>query len=107
MHGGDEARHSQNSAFGRQTSTSIDRQESTVCEKETTRLAIWKMITIMKARETAIHEPGVDKLHEGFTYEKLLNMQRRDEADQHQAEATGERTRFSHSIDRALRPSID
>ena len=41
------------------------------------------------AVETVIHEPGVDELHGGFTYEELLNMQRRDEADQHQAEATG------------------
>ncbi|KAF3525508.1 hypothetical protein F2Q69_00047554 [Brassica cretica] len=59
------------------------------------------------AVETTIHEPGVDELHQGFTYEELLNMQRRDEADQHQAEATRERTHFSHSIDRAIRPSID
>ncbi|KAF2605869.1 hypothetical protein F2Q68_00044037 [Brassica cretica] len=34
-------------------------------------------------------------------------MQRRDEADQHQAEATRERTHFSHCIDRAICPSID
>ena len=34
-------------------------------------------------------------------------MQRRDEADQQRAEATGERTRLSHLIDRANRPSID
>ncbi|KAF3508141.1 hypothetical protein F2Q69_00006941 [Brassica cretica] len=56
--------------------------ESTVCEKETTRLRVGQMITITKAMQ-------------------------RDEADQHQAEVTGERTRFSHSIDRAIRPSID
>ncbi|KAF3592297.1 hypothetical protein DY000_02021524 [Brassica cretica] len=31
------------------------------------------------AVETAIHEPGADEPHEGFTYEELLNMQRRDE----------------------------
>ncbi|KAF2550665.1 hypothetical protein F2Q68_00034293 [Brassica cretica] len=34
-------------------------------------------------------------------------MQRRDETDQQRAEATGERTRFIHPIDRANRPSID
>ncbi|KAF2534844.1 hypothetical protein F2Q70_00029680 [Brassica cretica] len=34
-------------------------------------------------------------------------MQRRDEADQQQVEATREKTRFSHSIDKAIRPSID
>ncbi|KAF3509145.1 hypothetical protein F2Q69_00005818 [Brassica cretica] len=59
------------------------------------------------AVETKFHEPEADELHKGFTYEELLNMQRRDEADQHQAEATGERTRFSQSIDRATRLSID
>ncbi|KAF3568253.1 hypothetical protein DY000_02014930 [Brassica cretica] len=59
------------------------------------------------AVETAIHEPGVYELHESFTYKKLLNMQRHDEADQHQAETTGKRTCFSHSIDRAIHPSID
>ncbi|KAF3585816.1 hypothetical protein F2Q69_00029385 [Brassica cretica] len=59
------------------------------------------------AVETTIHEPGADELHEGFTYEELLKMQRRDETDQQRAEATGKRTRFSHSIDRANRPSID
>ncbi|KAF2589798.1 hypothetical protein F2Q70_00038542 [Brassica cretica] len=59
------------------------------------------------AVETAIHEPGADEPHEGFTYEELLNMQRYDEADQHQLEATGERTRFSHSIYRTNHMSID
>ncbi|KAF2556227.1 hypothetical protein F2Q68_00015613 [Brassica cretica] len=34
------------------------------------------------AVETAVRDPGADELHEGFTYEELLNMQRRDEADQ-------------------------
>ena len=51
------------------------------------------------AVETSIHEPGADKIHEGFTYEELINMQRRDEEEQHRAEASG--TRFSHPIDRA------
>ncbi|KAF2560900.1 hypothetical protein F2Q70_00016825 [Brassica cretica] len=51
------------------------------------------------AVETKINEPRADELHEGFTHVELLNMQRRDEADQHQAEATRERTRFNHSID--------
>ncbi|KAF3589846.1 hypothetical protein F2Q69_00029535 [Brassica cretica] len=36
--------------------------------------------------ETTIYEPGADELHEGFTYEELLNMQRRDETAQHQSE---------------------
>ncbi|KAF3610718.1 hypothetical protein DY000_02048578 [Brassica cretica] len=58
------------------------------------------------AVETTIHEPGVDEPHEGFTYEELLNMQRRDKADQQQAEAT-ERTPLSHPIDITNRPSID
>ena len=34
-------------------------------------------------------------------------MQRRDETDQILAEAAWERTRFSHSINRAILPSID
>ncbi|KAF3574790.1 hypothetical protein F2Q69_00060293 [Brassica cretica] len=59
------------------------------------------------AVETEIHEPGVDEPYEGFTYEELLNMQRRDEAEQYQSESTQERTCFSHPIDRANRPSID
>ncbi|KAF3597250.1 hypothetical protein DY000_02022495 [Brassica cretica] len=50
---------------------------------------------------------GEDELHEGFTYEEFLNMQRRDETDQHQGEAAWGRTRPSHPIDRASRPSID
>ncbi|KAF2561263.1 hypothetical protein F2Q70_00017046 [Brassica cretica] len=58
------------------------------------------------AVETAIHEPRADE-PQGFTYEELLNMQRRDEVEQYLAEATGERTRFSHPIDRTNRPSID
>ncbi|KAF2574513.1 hypothetical protein F2Q70_00004204 [Brassica cretica] len=59
------------------------------------------------AVETAVHELGADELHEGFTYEELLNMQRRDEPDQHRAEACGERTSFSHSFEKANRPSIN
>ena len=35
------------------------------------------------AVETTIYESGADELHEGFTYEELLNMQRRNETDQH------------------------
>ncbi|KAF3570230.1 hypothetical protein F2Q69_00058710 [Brassica cretica] len=59
------------------------------------------------AVETAYRDQGADELHEGFTYEELLNMQRRDETDQNRAEAAWGRTRFSHPIDRAIRPSID
>ncbi|KAF3536994.1 hypothetical protein F2Q69_00022713 [Brassica cretica] len=59
------------------------------------------------AVEIAIYAPGEDKLQDGFTDEELLNMQRRDETYQIRAEAAWERTRFSHPIDRAIRPSID
>ncbi|KAF3570723.1 hypothetical protein F2Q69_00059020 [Brassica cretica] len=58
-------------------------------------------------------DTGVDRVREGdysigsITYEELPNMQRHDEVDQHQAETTEERTRFSHFIDRTIRPSID
>ena len=33
------------------------------------------------AVETAYRDQGAGELHEGFTYEELLNMQRRDETD--------------------------
>ncbi|KAF3603805.1 hypothetical protein F2Q69_00036166 [Brassica cretica] len=59
------------------------------------------------AVETSIYAPGEDKLQDGFTDEELLNMQRRDETDQIRAEGAWERTRFSHPIDRTIRPSID
>ncbi|KAF3538566.1 hypothetical protein F2Q69_00023563 [Brassica cretica] len=59
------------------------------------------------AVETATYATGADKLHEGFTDEELLNMQIRYETDQHQSETSWGRTRTSHPIDRAIRPSID
>ncbi|KAF3507503.1 hypothetical protein F2Q69_00007154 [Brassica cretica] len=59
------------------------------------------------AVETTVHEPGADEIHEGFIYEEVLNMQRRDETDQHQEETCWERTRFSHPCSRVNRPSID
>ncbi|KAF3530450.1 hypothetical protein DY000_02041626 [Brassica cretica] len=59
------------------------------------------------AVETTMYEPGAYELHEGFTYEELLNMQRRDETDQHRLEAAWGRTQSSHPIDRASRPSIN
>ncbi|KAF3559671.1 hypothetical protein F2Q69_00013861 [Brassica cretica] len=59
------------------------------------------------AVETSIYEPEADELHEGFTYEELLNMQRRNETDQHRSENAWGRTRYTHPIDRAHHPSID
>ncbi|KAF3600916.1 hypothetical protein F2Q69_00037119 [Brassica cretica] len=59
------------------------------------------------AVETTMYVPCAYELHEGFTYEELLNMQRRDETDQHRLEAAWGRTQSSHSIDRASRPSIN
>ncbi|KAF3542570.1 hypothetical protein DY000_02006503 [Brassica cretica] len=59
------------------------------------------------AVETAYRDQGADELHEGFTYEELLNIQRRDETDQNRAEAACGRTHFSHPIDRAIHPSIN
>ncbi|KAF3584202.1 hypothetical protein F2Q69_00030865 [Brassica cretica] len=55
------------------------------------------------AVETVVY--GEDELHEGFTYEELLNMQRRDETDQ--GDATWGRTRPINLIGRARRPSIN
>ncbi|KAF2570236.1 hypothetical protein F2Q70_00004217 [Brassica cretica] len=59
------------------------------------------------AVEIAYRDHRTDELYEDFTYEELLNMQRRDEADKKRAEAAWERTHFSHPIDRAIPPSID
>ncbi|KAF3538840.1 hypothetical protein F2Q69_00022999 [Brassica cretica] len=59
------------------------------------------------AVDTTYRDQGDDELHEGFTYEELLNMQRRDETDQNREEDAWERTRFSHPIDRDILPSID
>ena len=59
------------------------------------------------AVETEINEPRADELHEGFTYKELLNMQRCDEADQHQAEATVERTCSNILSTELFAPSID
>ncbi|KAF2591920.1 hypothetical protein F2Q70_00038508 [Brassica cretica] len=59
------------------------------------------------AIEMAIPEPGADELHEGFTYEELLNMQRRDETDSLLAEACGKGTRFSRITEAGRRAAID
>ncbi|KAF3582512.1 hypothetical protein DY000_02029968 [Brassica cretica] len=59
------------------------------------------------AVDTSYCVQGADELHEGFTYEELLNMQRHDETYQKRAEAVWGRSNFSHSIDRAIPPSID
>ncbi|KAF3598852.1 hypothetical protein F2Q69_00035949 [Brassica cretica] len=58
-------------------------------------------------RETVIHEPGVDELHEGFTTEELLNHQERSDTDSLFAEACGRGTRFYRPFTKAKRPSID
>ncbi|KAF2593262.1 hypothetical protein F2Q70_00043557 [Brassica cretica] len=59
------------------------------------------------AVETTTYTPGADKLQDSFTDEELLNMQKRDDTDQIQAEAAWERTRFSQSIDTRHQQSID
>ncbi|WZZ78293.1 hypothetical protein YC2023_098865 [Brassica napus] len=59
------------------------------------------------AIEMAIPEPGADELHEGFTYEELLNMQRRDETDLLLAEACGKGTHFSRITEEGRRAAID
>ncbi|KAF3588291.1 hypothetical protein F2Q69_00030413 [Brassica cretica] len=59
------------------------------------------------AVETTYRDQGDDELIEEFTYEELLNMQRRDETDQNQAASAWERTRFSHPIDRESCLSIN
>ncbi|KAF3493732.1 hypothetical protein DY000_02055544 [Brassica cretica] len=59
------------------------------------------------AVETATYAPEADKLQDSFTDKELLNMQRRDDTDQIQAEAAWERTCFSQSIDTRPQQSID
>ncbi|KAG2250129.1 hypothetical protein Bca52824_080265 [Brassica carinata] len=73
--------------------THRSKQKSTECESETTRLAVGQMITIHQlwSRNSNV-APRADELHEGLTYEELLNMQRRDETDQHRSEAALGRT---------------
>ncbi|KAF3550133.1 hypothetical protein DY000_02008252 [Brassica cretica] len=57
--------------------------------------------------ETVTYTPGTYKLQDSFTDEELLNMQKRDDTDQIQAEATWKRTRSSQSIDTRHPKSID
>ncbi|KAG5393309.1 hypothetical protein IGI04_023272 [Brassica rapa subsp. trilocularis] len=59
------------------------------------------------AVETVTYTPGAGKLRDSFTYEELLNMQKRDDTDQFQAEATWERTHSSQSIDTRHPQSIE
>ncbi|KAF3545505.1 hypothetical protein DY000_02006806 [Brassica cretica] len=59
------------------------------------------------AVETVTYTPGADKLQDSFTDEELLNMQKRDDTDQLQAEAAWERTHSSQSIDTRHQQSID
>ncbi|WZZ88735.1 hypothetical protein YC2023_117314 [Brassica napus] len=51
------------------------------------------------AVDTVTYTTGEDKLQDSFIDEELLNMQKRDDTDQFQAEAAWERTRSSQSID--------
>ncbi|KAF3557533.1 hypothetical protein F2Q69_00013921 [Brassica cretica] len=59
------------------------------------------------AVETTTYAPGAYNLRDSFPDKELFNMQKRDGTDQIRAESAWERTRFSHPIDRAIRPSID
>ena len=59
------------------------------------------------AVETVTYTPGAGKLKDSFTYEELLNMQKRDDTDQFQAEAAWERTHSSQSIDTRHPQSIE
>ncbi|KAF3534521.1 hypothetical protein DY000_02042086 [Brassica cretica] len=59
------------------------------------------------AVETITYTPGADKLQDSFTDEELLNMQKRVDTNQFQAEAAWERTRSSQSIETRHQQSID
>ncbi|KAF3504303.1 hypothetical protein F2Q69_00043981 [Brassica cretica] len=56
------------------------------------------------AVEIVTYTPGADKLQDSFTDEEMLNMQKRDDTYQIQADAAWERTR---SIDTYHQKSID
>jgi len=63
------------------------------------------------AVETVTYTPGADKLQDSFT-EELLNMQKRGDTNQIQAEAAWEKTRsidtrHQQSIDKLPQQSID
>ncbi|KAF3545174.1 hypothetical protein DY000_02005963 [Brassica cretica] len=59
------------------------------------------------AVETVTYTTGADKLQDSFTDEELLNMQKRDDTYQFQAEAAWERTHSSQSIDTRHQQSIN
>ncbi|KAF3503024.1 hypothetical protein F2Q69_00043043 [Brassica cretica] len=59
------------------------------------------------AVETAVHEPGADEPHEGFTNEELLNHQELSDKNLLFAEACGRGTRFCRPFTRANPPSND
>ena len=59
------------------------------------------------AVETAVHEPGADEPHEGFTNEELLNNQELSDKNLLFAEACGRGTRFCRPFTRANPPSND
>ncbi|KAF3582483.1 hypothetical protein DY000_02033097 [Brassica cretica] len=58
------------------------------------------------AVETTTYTPGADKLQDSFTDEELLNMQKRDDTDQIQAEAPIDR-HSSSTIDRHQQYHVD
>ncbi|KAF2603320.1 hypothetical protein F2Q70_00025914 [Brassica cretica] len=67
------------------SSPSIDTQPHQInWKRASTDIANYSSID---AEVDRMYEPGEDELHEGFTYEELLNMQRHDETDQLRSEA--------------------
>ncbi|KAF3562351.1 hypothetical protein DY000_02015485 [Brassica cretica] len=91
---------------------SIDTQPQQRCRKRaSTNTAYYKSVDtdFNRVREG---DYSIDKLQDSFTDKELLNMQKRDDTDQIQAEAAWERTRsidtrHQQSIDKLPQKSID
>uniref|UniRef100_A0A0D3BVU9 Uncharacterized protein n=1 Tax=Brassica oleracea var. oleracea TaxID=109376 RepID=A0A0D3BVU9_BRAOL len=86
-------------SFDMKSLPSIDNQPQQRCRK---RASIDN-----QPQQRCLLQIGADKLQDSFTDEELLNMQKRDDTDQIQAEAAWERTRSIQSIDTRHPQSID
>ncbi|KAF2609264.1 hypothetical protein F2Q68_00044422 [Brassica cretica] len=98
--------HTENAmSINRTALTSIDTHlHEASCKRASTDISYYPSIDTGVGRW---HERGVDDPHEGFTYEELLNYQKRSDTDSLFAQACGRGTRFHRPFNRAKRPSID
>ncbi|KAF3568993.1 hypothetical protein DY000_02016072 [Brassica cretica] len=86
---------------------SEDAAESMKVDKAHMRRTLRKRKKKSYAVETAVHEPGADEPHEGFTNDELLNHQELSDKNLLFAEACGRGTRFCRPFTRANPPSND